>query len=284
MGIIANPEQTSTKPATQLDWALAYLRRGLPIFAVCSPGGPGRCLEGHPTQSAHGPEDVAKTPLVRWKPRQSRLPTEDELRREWDQWPMANIGLATGRLCGMCVIDLDGADARAEAERRGLPVGPVVTTGRVGGTHHYFQWRDDAPSIFAKSNGIDFRGQGGYVLLPPSRHRSGAVYTWRVKISGTELAPLPRWIDNLAAETHTNRNSAAGIVAGEIAEHSRNATLTSLGGSMRRRGFSHRAILAALLIENADRCRPPLEDTEVSRIAASVARYQPFVAMPGVPA
>ena len=60
-----------------------------------------------------------------------------------------------------------------------------------------------------------------------------------------------------------------------IRQGERNGTLTSLAGSMRRRGMSERAILAALLEENRRRCSPPLEDAEVEQIAASVAKYSP---------
>lgn len=60
-----------------------------------------------------------------------------------------------------------------------------------------------------------------------------------------------------------------------VPEGSRNATLTSLAGTMRRRGMSVEAIFAALQEENAVRCQPPLDDDEVRRIADSVGRYEP---------
>ena len=60
-----------------------------------------------------------------------------------------------------------------------------------------------------------------------------------------------------------------------IAEGRRNATLASLAGTMRRRGFLEPSILAALLSENRLRCRPPLPEAEVAGIARSVARYDP---------
>ena len=58
----------------------------------------------------------------------------------------------------------------------------------------------------------------------------------------------------------------------------RNATLTSLAGAMRRKGFGEAAIHAALLAENAERCHPPLPEAEIARIARSVSRYAPAVA------
>jgi hypothetical protein len=60
-----------------------------------------------------------------------------------------------------------------------------------------------------------------------------------------------------------------------IAEGHRNVTLTSLAGVMRHRGMSFAAIDAALQAENAERCRPPLAEAEVFRIARSVSNYAP---------
>jgi putative DNA primase/helicase len=187
------------------------------------------------------------------------------------RWPDANIGLATGQLSGAVVVDLDGSGARDEAERRGLPAGPTATTGRPGGWHRYCAYRPDAPTVFAKENGIDFRGQGGYVVLPPSRHRSGATYTWLVAPDDAPLDELPCWIDAMANATRTS----VAVVGDVILEHQRNVTLLSMGGTMRRRGFGERAIAAALLVENEERCRPPLDEAEVLGIARSLARYAP---------
>ncbi len=72
------------------------------------------------------------------------------------------------------------------------------------------------------------------------------------------------------------QESAKPAAGGEsIRAGSRNATLASLAGSMRRRGMAGPAILAALTAENSTRCVPPLPDDEVARIAASVSRYAP---------
>ena len=67
----------------------------------------------------------------------------------------------------------------------------------------------------------------------------------------------------------------AGPTPDAIPAGSRNAHLTSLAGAMRKRGMSEAAIAAALVTENVARCRPPLPDVEVQRIATSVGRYAP---------
>ncbi|HYW87609.1 MAG TPA: bifunctional DNA primase/polymerase, partial [Chloroflexota bacterium] len=257
------------RAGTLLEHALAYLAHGLPIFAVCglvahehrdSGGKPVRCTS------------PGKVPLVRWKDYQRRLPTEQELRAQWRRWPEANIGLATGELSRIVVLDLDGDLAVHEALARGYPNGPHVFTGRVGGQHRYFAYRPDAPRNFAKRNGIDYRGDGGYVILPPSQHASGRQYVWGEEL-GDELPELPEWVDDMAARSGVSAGTA-DVVEGDITRD-RNVTLTSLGGSMRRRGMSEAAILAALRTENETRCKPPLDDAEVRKVAHSVAGYGP---------
>jgi putative DNA primase/helicase len=260
-------------PPDMVAAALEYLSREWPVFPVCHPVSRGRCWEH--ARDRHGADDVGKYPLVRWKRYQSEVPSEQEVRQWWCRWPNANIGLATGDLSGVAVVDLDGVEAQRQADRLRYDEGPWVTTGRVGGRHAYFAHRPDAPTIFAKTNGIDFRGQGGYVLLPPSLHRSGVRYAWgSPPLNGEPLPPLPRWINDLAPKAR-GPNGVAAVVLGGILERTRNETLLSFGGTMRHRGMSHEAIEAALLVENASRCKPPLEEDEVRRIAASVARYQP---------
>lgn len=89
-----------------------------------------------------------------------------------------------------------------------------------------------------------------------------------------ELAAPPAWLLEVLV-AGSRRNGHAPAVEGAIPEGNRNATLTSWAGSMRRPGMGEGAILAALLHENSARCDPPLDDAEVSKIAASVARYAP---------
>ena len=67
----------------------------------------------------------------------------------------------------------------------------------------------------------------------------------------------------------------AAISDGKIPISSRNATLTSIAGTMRRRGMSAQAIAAALQAENEERCEEPLDEDEIERIAISVSRYEP---------
>lgn len=104
-------------------------------------------------------------------------------------------------------------------------------------------------------------------------------------------APAPEWLYRMAAQlggiggdgaSATDTLVAEPLAEGEVIEEGRRDTiLTSLAGTMRRRGFSEAAIRAALSVENETRCEPPLSEEQVRKIAHSVARYEPD-AMSGV--
>src|SRR5262249_8032419 len=95
---------------------------------------------------------------------------------------------------------------------------------------------------------------------------------------GAPLVKIPEWL--LARLTQSPAEGGAKnrrSLSAKICQGSRNATLTSLAGAMRRRGMSEAAIVAALCAENEERCEPSLDIEEVRAIAASVARYEPHV-------
>jgi len=260
------------------EFALDYLDLGIPIFITCSPGD-GQCLEGHRNQRTglieHCPPDkMGKKPLVRWERYQDVLAPRDIARGWWRKWPSGNIAMPTGRLSGCCVVDIDGPEAMKLATALGYPSGPSVQTGKIGGRHLYFAWRSDAPTLYAKADGIDFRGHGGYVMLPPSRHALGPRYKWAAEwgIDLDDLPELPYWVDERARHT---RQWASGAEGDVYAEGERNARLASLAGRWRKQGMSPLELYAALSVANQSRCRPPLDDDEVRQIAESVGRYEP---------
>jgi hypothetical protein len=129
----------------------------------------------HP-MTAHGLNNATSDPakLVRW----------------WRRWPQANIGLVTGEVAD--VLDIDGPAGRA-ALRRFAAVhdlrleGPLVRTG--SGWHVYL-----APTGTGNRAGllahVDWRGRGGYVVAPPSRHASGRGYRWLRPLTA-ELREVP---------------------------------------------------------------------------------------------
>ena len=107
---------------------------------------------------------------------------EDQVRRWWERWPDANIGIRTGAVSGIFVLDIDGDTGDrsvAELQERFalLPDTKIVLTAR--GCHLYFVH----PGRPIKNRTgvvphVDVRGDGGYVVAPPSDHHSGAIYRW----------------------------------------------------------------------------------------------------------
>ncbi len=95
----------------------------------------------------------------------------------WAEWPEANVGLATGVGSGVYVVDLDGPEAIAAWRELGMPPGWRSITGH--GEHHVYSIADPLPSTHWKlGRGIDTRGDGGYIVAPPSLHRTGRRYRW----------------------------------------------------------------------------------------------------------
>jgi hypothetical protein len=122
----------------------------------------------------------------------------DTIQAWWQQEPDSNVAIATGAASGIFVVDIDGLDAEAalrrlEVEHGSLPATVEAITAR--GRHVYFKWpqepvRNSAGKI---AEHIDIRGDGGYVLCPPSIHPSGRRYCWSVDCSD-HIAEAPGWL------------------------------------------------------------------------------------------
>jgi len=121
------------------------------------------------------------------------------------------------------------------------------------------------------------RGAGGYIIVPPSVHTSGTAYEFLDE--NASIAPALEWLLEMVTQTSAapdpNRGTAAKPRGDAFPEGQRNPTLMSLAGSMRSRGMTLKAIEAALLTENAERCVPPLDEQEVREIAHSASRHEP---------
>jgi len=101
---------------------------------------------------------------------------------------------------------------------------------------------------------------------------SGKRYRWK---NTAPIAEAPEWFLRLLRETQKSRANGSAAIGPTIPEGYRNDTLTSLAGTMRRRGMGAEEIEAALLVTNNKRCDPPLATDEVKKIASSVCRYKP---------
>jgi len=126
-----------------------------------------------------------------WTPFQSSAATRDQVSEWWTRAPEANVGIVTGQVSGIIVQDLDGPEGLSTAQRNGIPLTPTSRTGH--GLHVVYQHPGhEIPNSSKRMPGIDVRGDGGYIVAPPSVHPSGAVYQWQVT-PDTALADPPDW-------------------------------------------------------------------------------------------
>ena len=167
-----------TAPDDLLKAALSYARAGYPVVPGHSVASDDQCTCGRKQCGSPG-----KRPRIRKWPKRA---TTDEatIRSWWRRWPSANVCIATGEASGVVVLDVDPRhDGEAslkvliEADD-GLLETPTSRTG--GGGYHFF-FQHPGGRLANKVNvlpGIDIRGDGGYVVAPPSIHVSGEVYSW----------------------------------------------------------------------------------------------------------
>ena len=215
------------------------------------------------------------------KPR-SKEPNLRELRpyltrkatlEEFGAWSWSGVGIVTGPLSGVLVLDIDGPEGEAELQKHGHPVTPMVRTSS-GGLHLYFRHPDQPVRTGIRvAPGLDVKASGGYVVAPPSVGSNGRAYEWLVSPEEAELSDPPPWLLRLLERERPK--GLAASVGERIPPGERNMVLASLAGTMRRRGMGEGEIAAALQVTNEQRCQPPLEAEEVEKIATSVARYEP---------
>jgi putative DNA primase/helicase len=242
------------------------------VFPVYGPFKKGQCQ----CQDGRNCRSPAKHPIGRFVKNGHNDATVDDATVEqwWHAWPRANIGLAVPK--GYVVLDIDGLDGLEAIERQGWRIPETVTAATARGWHHWFEAEVEIRPGAHFMEHVDMRGPGGYVIAPPSLHVSGTQYEWERAPTEIRFAPAPPWIYELVRRAREDHRRAPLPSADEpIVDGGRNVTLARIAGAMRRYGCSENAIVQALMVTNAERCRPMLEDREVQTIAWSVARYQP---------
>lgn len=243
--------------------AITYINQGFAVFPLA--------VKGKNPLTAHGFKDASKDPAV--------------VKGWWQKWPHANIGIATGQVSGgLCVIDMDidenkGLDGwkclRDWQDKHGI-IAPswLCNTGR-GGKHYYFISDEPVANRVGVIPGVDIRGDGGYVVAPPSIHPNGTPYTWDAKLDPA-ITELHQIDDNIRFLLHKGYDNPTMkyVAPARIPEGERNHTLFKLACSLQSKGLSDQAIYAAVMSENEAKCNPPLTDKEITAIVKSVQKYE----------
>lgn len=198
-----------------------------------------------------------------------------QIEQWWSRWPFANIGIVTGKKSGIVVLDIDaknnGFDGLAALEKKygTLPASLRVRTGG-GGLHIYFR----APKFELRNRtglvpGIDFRGEGGYVVAPPSKHISDSCYEF---IDGNaSICEMPDWLEELLSRAVVNLSDNSD---GKIPEGQRNQTLMSISGFLLSKGIGLPLIHEVITKINLEGCVQPLNNEELLDIASSTKKFK----------
>jgi archaellum biogenesis ATPase FlaH len=236
-------EENTTR--TILDFAKEYAARGFSIIPL---------------------KKRSKEPAIIWKTYQNRRFDEHSIQYWFGNHSDYNIGIVTGKISGIVVVDLDSEEAVKFSKENNFPITPTVRTGK--GYHMYFaypkdrdvgnfQKRDDLP-------GIDLRGEGGYVVAPPSIHASGKKYEWMGEGLEIPFAELPQ----ILLADKTNKTPLKELYKG-VKEGLRNDSLARIVGSLANDGLNFHECYEVVSSVNAKN-NPPLRTKEVVDVVESI--------------
>jgi hypothetical protein len=154
-----------------------------------------------------------KKPLVVWEPFQNYRADPDMVKFWYKKWPLANVGIVTGKISGIVVVDCDSREGLDEVNQyiRASLIGkiPTVSTGK--GFHLYFKHPE---TVFVNNRAglfdhVDVRGDGGYVLAPPSIHPSGKTYAWASVAKLADAPDIPPELLNLILASPAKKKEAS---------------------------------------------------------------------------
>jgi len=255
-----------SSPNSKHDWALWFAGLGLPVFPC----------KGKRPVTPHGFKDATTdmTQITRW----------------WSQNPNWNLGMPTGKVSKCFAVDCDGQQGIDQfvqliAENGGIPKTPISATGG-GGLHYLFQYPTDREVRNGSKVGgkmIDVRGEGGYIIVPPSSHESGRDYAWQVSLADTPFAIPPGWVLDLV--TSKGKQSASPLGSEQwFASECGGLTFETAPGAPdgARHDMACRLAGAHLRHEPpqevlrkgrpwAKRCTPPFDEEELARIIYDLA-------------
>jgi len=245
-----------------LENALVIANLGLPVFPV-----------------VHGKKKPA---ITGWQKNATTKPAQI---REWAKnGQLGNCGVVAGESAGVLVLDFDSyayqkSDPRPELEKKLGPLPETFTVQtRAGGSQEYFKYppgsriRNSASKV---AKNIDVRGEGGYVVGPGSwvdKDEKGPAGHYSIT-KNLPLAPLPAsWVEYLQkVSSGSSEKESAPSDTSDVTHHipsgTRNSTMLSYAGKLRKSGLPQAQIESALLGINASQCLPPLDQEEVLDVA-----------------
>jgi hypothetical protein len=281
--------------STKLGAAKFYAGLLWHVFPLHSIGPDGKC-----TCAKNGSCKPAKHPRTT-RGHLDSTTDEEKIIQWWTNWAGANVGLRTGISSGLFVLDVDpahgGAESLAELEKEFGPLPPTLEASTGGGGRHLF-FRHPGGKVSNREGfkpGLDIRGDGGYVVAPPSNHSSGREYEWKSPPAVPFLLDAPVWLLSLLSAGRPNtsdagrakgKKKARGIAPEQVLkgvpEGQRDAALFRYAARLHHQGLTQ-AEAEILILQAAKNCTPPFPEVEAYAKVKSAWNYSdalPYEARP----
>lgn len=241
------------------------------VFSVHGIDDRGRCTCGNSKCDKPG-----KHP---WTPNGLKNATKspEEIHKLFRNKPHCNIGVATGSISGFLVVDVDGETGLKNLntlikKHSRLPKTLMVRTGR--GLHLYYKMPkgvDVRNSAGKVSKNIDVRANGGYVIVPPSCHKSGRIYQF--EDDRAILAELPDFLLKIliSKKPSSSKSTEWLSLLQDIKEGQRNDSIARIAGKLIGHGLGGLFTLEMCFAVNESRCTPPLSRNEVEQVVNSIS-------------
>jgi hypothetical protein len=202
----------------------------------------------------------------------SRFSTKEEIEGWWKENPRYNIGVITGKLSNLFVVDLDKykPEYKEETVLQYIPddIETAIDKSPRGGEHLYFQYPVDCdPTIHADSlPAVDFRGEGGYILAPPSIVDNKSA-SWIISPNGKPLAHVPdaylSYIkNNIIYGNVTKKEDVVTSCYINLNEGTRDQSLFHVANLLIKGGAKKEETLF-ILKSLAKQCNPPFPENEI---------------------
>ena len=263
-----------------LSWAQHYIQCGIPVFPVHGITPEGRCTCNKP-----GCPHPGKHPAVNGGFK-SATTDPNQINQWWQKKPLANIGIPTGAFSGLYVVDIDkkhngieNYNAFHAQNKELLPTATLRSDTGGGGFHLVYGAPSSGVAVKSTTNlgglqGVDFRGDGGYIVAPPSLHASKNNYRWHkdfpltLPADLTTLTPLPQPFVDLFNKKSPPISKTDGVPSG-----GRNDYLFKKACQFKRNGVADGDLYQRVWEENLSACKPPLEEDEVEALVNNTLGY-----------
>ena len=185
-----------------------------------------------------------------------------------------NVGIATGKVSRLIVLDDDDNGETLKKNGWHVPATPTAKTQR--GYQYYLRYPQEGFPTFDVAGKLEVRGDGSYVVAPPSTHPSGAVYEWVISPDEADLAHPPEWLIAQAARTGDRRKPInTGAVLDGVPEGERDKTLFRASAKLRGADVPY-TFARKLIVEAAANCKPPFpEHLAIGKVDSAYDRYEP---------